>query len=34
MVENDMTVPEPADKEQQFEAIEQLHGGYWRLLAA
>ncbi len=30
MIENDMTVPEPADKEQQFEAIEQLHGGYWR----
>jgi threonine-phosphate decarboxylase len=30
MTEKKPTVPEFADKEQQFEAIEQLHGGYWR----
>jgi threonine-phosphate decarboxylase len=30
MTEKNTPVPELADKEQQFEAIEQLHGGYWR----
>jgi threonine-phosphate decarboxylase len=30
MTEQNTIVPEPADKAQQFEAIEQLHGGYWR----
>lgn len=30
MTEQNMLVPDTDDKEQQFNAIEQLHGGYWR----
>jgi len=30
MTDTNTTVPDPANKEQQFEIIEQLHGGYWR----
>jgi len=30
MTEQNMIVPDTDDKEQQFNAIEQLHGGYWR----
>ena len=30
MKEDKTTVLNPSDKEQQFEAIEQMHGGYWR----
>ncbi|VGO21282.1 pyridoxal phosphate-dependent aminotransferase [Pontiella sulfatireligans] len=30
MTEKKKTITDTADKEQQFEAIEQQHGGYWR----